>query len=105
MAARGSAVRRRERRMRSWWRHEQASVRMAMISASHHSYQRAHRVDQGVRVGVPWVHDFEMSDPSDDCAVIENVVPGLDVTCTAPELVIEYVPDDTFAAPASPSQP
>ena len=28
MAARGSAERRRERRMRSWWRHEQGSVRI-----------------------------------------------------------------------------
>ena len=100
MAARGSAVRRCERRTRSWWRHEQASVRMASVSASHHSFQRAHRVDQGVQIGVPWVHDFVMSEPSDDSAAIENVIPGPDVTKTAPALVIEYVLDDTFAARA-----
>ena len=34
MAARGSAVRRRERRVRSWWRHEQASVRMALVTGT-----------------------------------------------------------------------
>ena len=83
MAARGSAVRRRERRMRSWWRHEQASVRMTLITACHHSFQRAHRVDQGAQVGAPWVHDFEMSEPSDDSTVIEY--------CTAPAPVIEHV--------------
>ena len=74
-------------------------MRMALTSASHHSFQRAHRVDQGVQVGVPWFHDFETSEQSDDSAVIENVVPGPGVTYTAPAPVIEYVPDDTYAAP------
>ena len=29
--------RRRERRLRSWWRHEQHSVRMVLNAAAHHS--------------------------------------------------------------------
>ena len=33
----GSAKRRRERRLRSWWRHEQQSVRAAVAAALHHS--------------------------------------------------------------------
>ena len=41
MAARdvGSAKRRRERRMRSWWRHEAQSGRAALATAHHHSYE------------------------------------------------------------------
>ena len=34
--------RRRERRMRSWFRHEQHSVLMALLTAAHHSFDRAH---------------------------------------------------------------
>ena len=34
----GSAWRRRQRRLRSWWRHEQQSVAMALSAAAHHSF-------------------------------------------------------------------
>ena len=85
----GPAYRRRMRHLRSSWRHEQLSLRMQM---GHPSFQRAHRVDQGVRVGAPWVHDFEMSEPSDDSAVIEYVAAEPAVTSTAPAPVIEHVP-------------
>ena len=38
-----SAARRmRERRMRSWFRHEQQSIRMVLVTASHHSFDRVH---------------------------------------------------------------
>ena len=37
--ASGAAVRRRERRLRSAWRHEQLSVAMALAAAAHHSAQ------------------------------------------------------------------
>ena len=37
--ASGAAVRRRERRLRSAWRHEQFSVAMALAAAAHHSAQ------------------------------------------------------------------
>ena len=38
----GVARRRRERRMRSWFRHEQQSIRMALATVLHHSYGRVH---------------------------------------------------------------
>ena len=34
-----SAVRRRERRLRSFWRHEQMAVQMALATVTHHSFQ------------------------------------------------------------------
>ena len=36
----GAAWRRRQRRLRSWWRHEQQSVAMALSAAAHHSYDK-----------------------------------------------------------------
>ena len=36
----GVGRRRRERRLRSWLRHEQQTVRMALVAASHHSAQQ-----------------------------------------------------------------
>ena len=41
----GSAWRRRARRLRAFWRHEQHSVRMAVAAALHHSHDRASGVD------------------------------------------------------------
>ena len=31
---------RRERRLRSWWKHEQQTVRMALSAAAHHSFDK-----------------------------------------------------------------
>ena len=36
----GSAWRRRQGRLRSWWRHEQQSVAMALSAAAHHSFDK-----------------------------------------------------------------
>ena len=36
----GSTWRRRQRRLRSWWRHEQQSVAMALSAAAHHSFDK-----------------------------------------------------------------
>ena len=36
----GSAWRRRQRRLRSWWRHEQQSVAMALSAVAHHSFDK-----------------------------------------------------------------
>ena len=80
MAARGSAVRRRERRVRSWWRHEQASVRMAMITAGHHSYRKAAGIEVGVQAGTTLA------------PVTEYVAPAPAVVCDVPATVIEYMP-------------
>ena len=69
MAARGSTVRRSERRMRSWWRQEQASVRMAMITADHHSNRKAAGIEIGVQAGTRLFHNFDResddTDPDD----------------------------------------
>ena len=45
MAACGSARRRRERRLRSWWRHEAQSVAAALATAQHHSFERKKAVE------------------------------------------------------------
>ena len=37
---RGPAVRRRKRRLRAFWRDEQFSIKMAVVTMSHHSSQR-----------------------------------------------------------------
>ena len=49
----GSAVRRRERRLRGFWRHEQLSIKMALASATHHSWQSRASVGVGAEVDVP----------------------------------------------------
>ena len=36
----GAAWRRRQRRLRSWWRHEQQSVATALSAAAHHSFDK-----------------------------------------------------------------
>ena len=38
VACTGAARRRRERRLRSWWRHERMSIAMALATVEHHSY-------------------------------------------------------------------
>ena len=45
MAACGSARWRRERRLRSWWRHEAQSVAAALATAQHHSFERKKAVE------------------------------------------------------------
>ena len=103
VAALNSARRRRERKLRSMWRHEIASIKMAVLCATHHSAQRCAHVDQGVQVGVPWTHDFEMSETSDESPVAEYVAPAPAVVCDGPAPVIEYMsstPVIEYVAPA-----
>ena len=108
----GAAVRRRQRFLRSMWRHEQTTIKMAFATCAHHSVQTAsHRTkvavcDQGVQVGVPRHHEFDVdsfpvsSDPvaSDDDvglvipAVAEYTVPTCEHVAPAPAV--------TYAAPA-----
>ena len=85
MAARGSAVRWRERRMR-------ASVRMAMITAGHHSSRRAAGIEIGVQAGTHLA------------PVTEYVAPAPAVDCDVPATVIEYMSSalvSGYLAPAS----
>ena len=50
----GAAKRRRERRLRSWAKHERQTVAIALAEALHHSAPRGHKSARaGVRPGVP----------------------------------------------------
>ena len=114
-----SAARRRERWLRTMWRHEQLSVRMAVATASHHSW-KSHAVVgtqteyAGVAGPVPVTEyvapahavapfsspavSFEMPAP-----VVEYVAHAPAVTYAAPAPVVGYVssaPAVTFAAHA-----
>ena len=111
------ARRRRERRTRSFFRHVQMAVHMVVVSAQHHSAQRCCSIaTQTDDYGTASATFFNMSDGDDSdepaAPMTEYVAPALDVTCTAPAPVIEYVPagtytelvpviepDDTYAAP------
>ena len=97
MAALGSAVRRRERRMRSWWMHEQAPVRMALVTAGHHGDRKATGIEIGAQAGTHLFHNFDLeaddTDPDDLDAlspVTEYVAPAPVVACDEPVPVIEY---------------
>ena len=50
--ATGAAMRRRQRRLRSWLRHERMTVAMALAESTHH----ASRGQKNARVGV-WGHE------------------------------------------------
>ena len=102
VATLNSARRRRERKLRSMWRHETASIKMAVLCATYHSAQRCAHVDQGVQVGVPWTHDFDES-PVVPPLLTEYVVPARAVACDEPAPVIEYMssaPVIEYVAPA-----
>ena len=86
----GAARRRRDRRLRMHWRHEQLSLRMLRASVGHHSWQS--RTSVGVQTD-----EMPAATPA---PVIEWMTPGHYVTCTSPAPVIEYMPDDTHPAPA-----
>ena len=45
----GAAKRRRLRRLRSWWRHEQQTVAAVLATVSHHSYPKVDTAHDGLR--------------------------------------------------------
>ena len=45
----GAAMRRRQRRLRSWWRHEQQSIAAVLATVSHHSYPQVDTAYDGLR--------------------------------------------------------
>ena len=67
-----SAWRRRNRRLRSSWRHEQQAVRMAVAAATHHSYDRSS------------AHACTQTD-------LVYVTPAPVVECVAPAPAVTYV--------------
>ena len=104
--------------MRSWWRHEQASVRMAVTTAGHRSCRKATGIEIGVQAGTPCFTNLTWSgttNPGDLDAlapVTEYVAPALAVVCDEPAPVFEYAapapviecvapaPDVTFVVPS-----
>ena len=80
----GAARRRRDRLTSLHWRHEQLSLRMLRASMGHHSWQT--RTSLGVQ--------------TDDDVLAATRAATRDVTYDALAPLIEYVPDDTYAAPA-----
>ena len=83
-----SARRRKGRRMRSFFRHEQVAIEMAVVTAQHHSAQRCCTI---------------ATQTVDSTSVIEYVAPAPAVTYAAPAPVDGYVapaPAVTYAAPA-----
>ena len=78
-----SARRRRERRLRAWWRHEQFAIRCAVPSATHHSSRRPRRVDAEAQTTAPAPVDeniapdpavYPASAPVDEYVVSARVV-------------------------------
>ena len=104
-----SARRRRERRIRSFFRHEQMAVKLAVVSAQHHSAQRCCSVDMQTDDEVlastaasPMV-GYAVPAPVPPAPVVEYVAPTPAVTYAAPAPVVGYVapaPAVTYAAPA-----
>ena len=102
-----SARRRRERRIRSFFRHEQVAIKMAVVTAQHHSAQRCCTIATQT-VDSPSVIEYVAPAPAVTYAapapVDGYVAPSPAVTYAAPAPVIGYVapaPSVTYAAPAS----
>ena len=113
-----SARRRRERRLRSWWRHEQFAIRCAVASATHHSAYRPRRVDAEALTET--IHELiveteyvapapavAIPEPTDTYAaptpVSEYVAASSTAPCAAPAPLIGCVvpdPAGTYVAPA-----
>ena len=67
--ARGPAVRRRERRLRAFWLHEQLSLKMAAVTMSHHSSQRMRCIDVATQTSAPTlVNEYIAPDPAENPA-------------------------------------
>ena len=109
-----SAARRRERWLRSMWRHEQLSVRMAVATATHHSW-KSHAVVGTQTAGpapvtkdvapAPAVAPFSTPAVTYEAPapVFDYVAPAHSVTFAVPAPVIDYVAPAhsvTYAVPA-----
>ena len=66
MAARGAAIWRGERRMCCWWTHEQASVTMTMLTASHHRHRRHAGIEVDVQAGALMFTNCDLESASEE---------------------------------------
>ena len=101
------ARRRRGRRIRSFFRHEQVAIKMAVVSAQHHSAQRccsiATQTDDYVATSATASLAAIYAATLAPSPVIKHVIPAPAVPHVAPALVIEYVssaPVIVYMAPA-----
>ena len=102
----GAASRRRGRRLRVHWRHEQLSIRMAVESALHHSCQRPYRprIDAGVQT-CTWTDISSNKSYEDDAfSSVANLSPtstGPLATSTTPEFPrnLDPIAPDTIETP------
>ena len=107
-----SARRRRERRIRSLFRHEQMAIKMAVVTAQHHSAQRCCTIatqtvvspsaTYAASAALPMVEYVDPA-PVVPAPVTEYVATATAVTYAAPAPVDGYVaptPAVTYAAPA-----
>ena len=99
--------RRRERRIRSFFRHEQMAIKMAVVSAQHHSAQRccliATQTDDYVATSATASPAAIYAATLAPSPVIKHVIPAPAVPHGAPDPVIEYVssaPVIEYMAPA-----
>ena len=93
-----SARRRRERRIRSFFRHEQMAVQMAVVSAQHHSAQRCRSIATQTDDFVPAATCAAIASPAATYAataaspMVEYMDPAPVVTCAAaPAPMIEHI--------------
>ena len=87
----GAAWRQRQRRLRSWWRHEQQSVALALSAAAHHSYDK---VAAGAK------YDGLRAQTTDRAGEAAHRAPRRQRTRAAGEVVIfEHIVDFVCCAP------
>ena len=99
----GAAMRRLQRRLRSWWRHEQQSIATALAAAQHHSAQKSagpvsHNVLRNQNTGREGTECYAMSEHSD---VVGGGRPPLlmEVQCTVVPTVETFVPSPCLDLP------
>ena len=98
-----SARRRRERRFRSFFRHEQMAIKLAVVSAQHHSAQRCCSVATQTGDEVPAMTYAAAASLVAACAATaaSPMVEYVDPAPVAPAPVFEYVaPAPAYIAPA-----
>ena len=98
----GTASRRRERRLRSFWRHEQLSSKMMAASMSHPSWQSRESVD--VQTGaVPTPVDEYVAPAAAPYAATASPIPVTEEVASAPAVTYPApAPMIDYSAPATP---
>ena len=87
--------------MRSWWRHEQASVTMALVTAGHHSYRKTTGIKIDVQAGTLLFYDFVMDSDDTNPDVFDVPAPVIDYMTPIPVVKFdETAPATEYVVPA-----